>query len=122
MQIFENLSKSLLRGELLLGIISMFVMSLTKIEITDDVEKLEDPNDKGMVFYRIKLSAKPSRDFIAEVYNFWKNHALNRELTHRELLSDYAGNLLVHTYLKEDISDILVLLQKAVVSIGRRNA
>jgi hypothetical protein len=96
-------------------------MSLTKIEITQDVEKIEDPNDKGMVFYRIKLSAKPSKDFIAEIYDFWKNHALNQELNHRELLSDYAGNLLVHTYVKEDVSDILTLLQNAVVSVSRRS-
>jgi hypothetical protein len=122
MQCFDNLSKSLLRLDGLLVIIAVFVMSLNKIEITEAVEKLEDPNDKAMVFYRIKLSAKPSRDFIAEVYNFWKNHALNRELSHRELLSDYEGNLLVHTYLKEDVSDVLALLQNAVVSVSRRNA
>jgi hypothetical protein len=96
-------------------------MSLNKIEITQDVEKIEDPNDKGMVFYRIKLSAKPSKDFIAEIYDLWKNHALNRELNHRELLSDYAGNLLVHTDKREDVSDILTLLQNAVVSISHRN-
>jgi hypothetical protein len=96
-------------------------MSLTKIEITQDVEKIEDPNDKGMVFYRIKLSSKPSKDFIAQIYDLWKNHALNRELEHRELLSDYAGNLLIHTYIKEDVSDILRLLQNAVISINHRN-
>jgi hypothetical protein len=96
-------------------------MSGNKIEITEEIEKLEDPNDKAMVFYRIKLSARPSKDFIAEIYNFWKNHALNRELNHRELLSDYAGNLLVHTYVKEDVSELLALLQNAVVSVSRRN-
>ena len=42
-------------------------------------------------------------------------------LDHRELLSDYAGNLLVHTYKREDVSDILTLLENAVVSISHRN-
>src|SRR5689334_22129581 len=96
-------------------------MNGTKIEITEEVERLEDPNDQAMVFYRLKLSAKPSREVVSEIYDLWELHPANRELKHRELLTDYAGNLLVHTYQNEDVSDVLALLQNALSSIRRRN-
>lgn len=96
-------------------------MSIGKIEISQDVEQIEDPNDLEKVFYRIKLSSRPSRDFIARIYAFWNNHALNRNMKHKELFSDYAGNLLIHTYLTEDVGDAVALLQDAVVSVNNRD-
>jgi hypothetical protein len=96
-------------------------MSREKIKITHEVEQIEDPNDTEKVFYRIKLSSKPSRDFLAGIYDFWNNHALNRNRNHKELLSDYAGNLLLHTYLTEDVGEDVAVLQAAVISASSRN-
>src|SRR5687768_14370926 len=46
------------------------VMNKHKVERMQDVERLEDPNDRKKVFYRIKLSPKPSREFIEALYDF----------------------------------------------------
>ncbi len=96
-------------------------MSRETIKITQEVEQIEDPNDTEKVFYRIKLSSKPSRDFLARVYDIWNNHALNRSMDHKKLFSDYAGNLLIHTDVTEDVDDAVALLQDAVVSVNSRN-
>jgi hypothetical protein len=95
-------------------------MNRGKIKISQEVEQIEDPNDMDMVFYRIKLSSRPSRDFIARIYDFWNNHARNRNMIDKELFSDYAGNLLIHTYLTEDVGDAMALLQDAVISVNNR--
>ena|SRR5688572_3596524 len=96
-------------------------MSRGKIEFTQEVEQIADPNNTEKVFYRIKLSSKPSRDFLAGIYDFWNNHALNQKRNHQELFSDYAGNLLIHTYWSEDVGDTVALLQNAIVSVNGRN-
>jgi hypothetical protein len=96
-------------------------MSRGKIEISQDVEQIVDPNDMQMVFYRIKLSSRPSRDFIARIYDFWNNHARHRNMNYKELFSDYERNLLIHTYLTADVGDAMALLQDALVSVNNRN-
>jgi hypothetical protein len=101
---------------------NMDVMNNHKVELVRDVERLEDPNDRKKVFYRIKLSPKPSREFIEALYDFWNNPNINPNRGKQELLCDYAGNLLIHVSSYENENDILALVREALVYMNRSEA
>ena len=85
-----------------------------------DIERLEDPRDKAKVFYRIKFSSKPSRDFIEDIYDCWNDPTINQSSNQSELLMDYQGNLLIHAATRENSEDLIRLLHQAILSINQR--
>jgi hypothetical protein len=94
-------------------------MRKSKVDVTQNVERLEDPNDKGKVFYRVMLSPKPSREAVEALYDLWNNPGFNPNCEKQELLCDYAGNLLIHADSSEDEGPILDLLQDALANLNR---
>ena len=97
-------------------------MSSSLGEIIQEIQRLEDPNDKEKIFYRIKLSPKPSRDFIEEVYDCWNDPAKNPSLNQTELLTDYEGNLLIHASVQADAGHLIRLMREAILSVNQRDA
>jgi hypothetical protein len=95
-------------------------MNTNKVNITKEIEQIEDPTNKGMVFYRLQLSSRPSLGVIIGIYDFWKDHAPNFGLNHIEILFDQARNPLIHATSTDDVTDIIDLLQVALGSVTSR--